>query len=172
MEEKDERSYQPAIDAGELIVVPADAVLDEWLYDWCKVEFAKYNIKRICADDYKSAYLLERWKLDGHNPETLKQSANTKISPVIEELRRRIVQKRILHRRNALVSWQLSCARCITTAQDVFKIVKQNSRRNGKGGIGHIDSIDALINALAARRADEIAEATTGNGPGIYISKG
>jgi phage terminase large subunit-like protein len=159
MGEADDRDYHRHVEAGELIVIPADAVTDEWLYQWSREEFARYNVRQIAGDPYAAAYLLERWKADGFNVVSVQQSNNRLLSPVIDDYAARIKQKRIVHTRNTLVSWQLSCARVFTTAKDCKKIVKAGSTVTGRGGVGHIDNIDALLNALAALRAAEIEQA-------------
>ncbi|MCL2640450.1 MAG: terminase large subunit [Phycisphaerales bacterium] len=169
MGERDDQDYNVHVDAGNLIAIPADAVTDEFLYGWFKANLAKHRIKKIVGDPYAASYLLERWKADGFDVVTVQQSNNRMLTPVIEDYADRIRQKRIIHTLNALYVWQLSCARAFTTAKDCKKIVKTGSTVTGKGGSGHIDNVDALINALAALRAAEIETAAHGNSTGIVI---
>jgi phage terminase large subunit-like protein len=159
MAERDDRDYRQHVDRGELTLIPADAVTDEFLYNWSKEAFAGVKVKRIAADPYAAAYLLERWRADGHEVAAVQQSNNRLLSPVIDDYANRIRQGRILHAPSELVAWQLSCARKFTTSKDTAKIVKAGSTVTGRGGVGHIDNIDALLNALAALRAAEIEDA-------------
>jgi len=167
IESRDDRSYQKAIDAGEMIIVPADQVLDEFIFEWTQENLS--NIKTLAADPFNAAYLLERWTASGINVVSVSQSNNRMLSPIIEEYANRVYRKAILHPQNALVSWQHSCCRRITTAKDCSKLVKCGTSRKGEGGSGHIDSIDATIFAMAALRQDEIQNAAYGNDAGISI---
>jgi phage terminase large subunit-like protein len=169
MAEKDRRDYSAEIDAGELILIPAAAVADEWLFDWFQTTFQPYNIARIAADPFNAGNLLERLKGAGLDVVAVRQSNNALLSPVITDYAERVHQARIVHPKNALYAWQLSCARTFTTAKDTRKLVKVGSSVTGKGGSGHIDNVDALINALAALRARELEHAAQGESTGIYV---
>lgn len=170
MGEQDERDYSKHIDAGEIIVIPADAITDEFIYEWSIAEFENYDVKRIAGDPYSAANLLERWKGHGWEVVAVQQSNNRLLTPVIDDYAQRIRQGRIVHHPNELVSWQLSCARSFTTAKDCKKIVKQGTNVKGQGGTGHIDNIDALLNALAAMRADEVEEDTSDESGNVYAA--
>jgi phage terminase large subunit-like protein len=159
MGQRDDRDYSRYVSAGELILIPPDAVVDEWLYVWSRSEFAKYRVKRIAADPYAAAYLLERWKADGYDVVAVQQSNNRLLTPVIDDYAERVRQGRIIHPKNDLVAWQFSCSRAFTTAKDQKKIVKAGSTVTGKGGAGHIDNVDSLLNSLAALRVAEIEQA-------------
>ena len=170
MSERDDVEYSQFVAEGELIAIPAHAVTDTWLYDWCRDRFAGWRIKQIAADPYAAAYLLERWKADGFNVVAVQQSNNRLLSPVIEDYAARVRQLRIVHPPNRLTAWQLSCARAFTTAKDLKKIVKAGSSVRGTGGTGHIDNVDSTLNALAALRAAEIEHAAYGNSSGVVVA--
>lgn len=170
MGERDDRDYTPLVGAGELVAIPAEAVADEWMYEFLRGELKKYNVRRIAADPYAAAYLLERWKVEGFDVVAVQQANNRMLSPVIEDYATRIGQRRIVHASNGLVAWQLSCARKISTAKDVCKIVKGGSSTTGKGGAGHIDNVDSLLNALAVLRAHEIERGSYQNASDAVIA--
>jgi phage terminase large subunit-like protein len=165
----DRRDYSLAVEAGELILIPAAAITDEWLFDWMLTTFAPYKVARVAADPFNAGNLLERLTARGWDVVAVRQSNNALLSPVICDYAERLHQGRIIHPKNALYSWQLSCARTFTTAKDTRKLVKVGSSVTGKGGTGHIDSVDALINALAALRARELERAAHGASSGIYV---
>jgi phage terminase large subunit-like protein len=168
MSEKDDIDYSRYISAGELIEIPPEAVADEWLRDWTKVEFAKYKVMQIAADPYAAKYLMESWTAAGIETVAVQQSNNALLSPVIDDYERRMSQGRIVHAPNNLFAWQLSCARRLTIAKDRWKIVKAMSDKTGKGGTGHIDSVDSALNALAALRVAEIErDAYAGSGGAV-----
>jgi phage terminase large subunit-like protein len=169
MAERDDLDYSPYVEAGELVLIPAEAVADEWLYEWATATFANYRVKQIAGDPYGAAYLLERWKADGHEVVAVQQSNNRLLSPVIQDYAERVQQGRSVHPPNGLVSWQVACTRAITTAKDCKKLVKAGSSAKGSGGTGHIDNVDALINALAALRAVEIETAAYGASGGAVV---
>lgn len=169
MSERDDMQYAKAVDAGELITIPAEAVADEWLYQWFQATFKGHRIQKIAGDPYGAAYLLERLKADGYDVVAIQQSNNRLLSPVIDDYCQRVIQKKMVHPRNELYTWQLSCARSFTTAKDCKKIVKAGSTVAGRGGVGHIDNVDATLNALAVLRAAEIEEAAYGGSGGAVI---
>jgi phage terminase large subunit-like protein len=171
MSERDDLDYASFVDDGELIAIPAAAVADEWLYEWCKENiFSKYRVVKIAGDVYAAAYLLERWKSDGHDVVAVQQSNNRLLSPVIDDYADRVKKCRIIHGRNKLVAWQLSHARSLSTAKDLKKIVKAGSSPRGGGGSGHIDNIDATLNAHAVFRAAEIDKAANGASTGAVVA--
>ncbi|MCL2646030.1 MAG: terminase large subunit [Phycisphaerales bacterium] len=170
MSEKQDRNLQPYIDAGELITIPADAVTDDWLYDWITKELSKWKIKKFAADTYHAKGILERLKADGHDVVSIPQSNNRMMTPHIDDYLGRIRQRRLIHAQNNLYSWQLSCANCHNTRKDLRKIVKVGSTANGRqGGKGLIDNVDAVLNALVVLKAAEIEKAAHGKSTGIYI---
>jgi phage terminase large subunit-like protein len=163
MSERDDRDYQKDVESGELIAIPENAISDEWIFGFISDAMRPYQVKQIAADPHAAAYLLERWKAEGCDVVAVQQNNNRLLTPVIEDYANRVRQRRIVHAHNAIVDWQLSCARVFTTAKDTKKIVKAGTTAAGRGGTGHIDNVDSLLNALAALRAAEIVTAAYGN---------
>jgi phage terminase large subunit-like protein len=159
MAEKDDVDYTPYVERGELIVYPADAVVDEWLANWLKDKLSGLNVQKVGADPNKAAYICETLTAAGYDVVHVQQNNNRLLSPVIEDYMERVRQRRLIHPANSLYDWQLSCANRMTTAKDSVKIVKKGSNYLGKGGSGHIDNVDSGINALAVLRAEEIKRA-------------
>jgi phage terminase large subunit-like protein len=168
MQEEDAADYGKYITDGELIVVPGDVVMDDWLSDWLKTELKKYHVRKVGADPSWAQHQVESLMGAGFDVLQVQQTNNRLLTPVIEDYQTRVRSKRIIHSENTLFNWMLSCCRKITTAKDCNKIVKMGSNRLGQGGEGHIDCIDAAINALAVLRAQEIQESAYGSG-GIVV---
>jgi phage terminase large subunit-like protein len=167
MGDRDDRDYMQDVESGELTVIPAEAVSDQWMYEFLEEQLEPFNVRQIAADPHAASYLLERWKADGFDVVAVQQSNGALLTPVIENYAERVRQHRIVHARNNLVAWQVSCSRAITTAKDRKKIVKAGSTTTGKAGAGHIDNVDSTLNALASLRAAEIDTAAYGDGPTI-----
>jgi phage terminase large subunit-like protein len=156
MSNRDDIDYQQFIDRGELTVIPADAVADEWLGKWLLEKLAGKKIVGVGVDPYAAQYICETLAANGHKVSHIAQNNNTLLSPIITDYADRVKQQRIIHTANSLMDWQLTCACIYTTAKDCKKIVKQGSNTKGQGGRGHIDNIDATINALAILRSEEV----------------
>jgi phage terminase large subunit-like protein len=169
MAEKDDLDYSRFVDAGEIVVVPAEAVLDEWIAAHLITTLAAYRVQAVAGDPHLAAYILETLASKGYAVTHVQQSNNRALTPTIEAYADGVRQHRIVHSANSLFDWQLGCARKITASKDSCKIVKAGSTRTGKGGAGHIDSVDAVINAMAALRAKEL-ESAAGRGSRIYVS--
>lgn len=170
MAEKDDTDYTPYVDTGELQLIPADAVADEWLAEWILTKLQGLNIQTIGADPYAASYILERLAAKSFKVLHVQQSNNKLLTPVIQDYADRIRQHRIIHSHNALYEWQLAHARRYTTSKDSLKIVKTGSNTRGQGGIGHIDNVDALLNALAVLRADELIHVKQAAGCGGIVT--
>ncbi len=153
--ERDDKDYSAYVDSGELTVMPADAVADKWIAEWLMRELRGFNVRAIAADPHWCQYICETLASDGHNVVHVNQAALRLLTPVIDDYAERVRQKRLLHLPNALYDWQLTCANRITASKDTCKVVKRGSNVRGSGGSGHIDNVDAAINALAVLRNDE-----------------
>lgn len=164
MNEADDQDYKQYAERGELVIVPAEVVMDEWLAEHLKGVLAKFNIKTIAADAYNAAYILESLAAQGWEVVKVSQSNNRALTPVIEDYANRYRQGRIIHPANSLVAWQLTHARKYQTSKDSVKIVKAGSNTKGQGGTGHIDNIDSALNALAALRAEALKNAAGTSG--------
>jgi phage terminase large subunit-like protein len=157
MQAKDDMDYGQFKGKG-LTIIPSNVVADKWLTEWALKEFERYNVIKVGADKHNADYILESFQSAGYDIVGVSQSNNAALTPVIDDYLERIRQGKLTHTKNELVDWQLNCCRRFTTSKSSCKLVKQGSNIRGTGGSGHIDNIDAAINALAVLRAAEIQE--------------
>jgi phage terminase large subunit-like protein len=164
MNEADDQDYQQYAERGELVIVPAEVVMDEWIAEHLKGVLAKFSVKTIAADAFNAAYIIESLAAQGWDVVKVSQSNNRALTPVIEDYAERYRKGRIVHPANGLVGWQLQHARKYQTSKDSVKIVKAGSNTKGQGGTGHIDNVDSALNALAALRAEALKNAAGTSG--------
>lgn len=164
MAEKDGIDYRQFIETGELELIPIGVVHDEWLTNRIREILQPFNVKALAADPYMAAFIMESLKIDGIDVFKITQSNNRLLTPVIDDYEIMIRQGRLLHRSNRLYDWQLRHCRKINASKDTFKLVKANTNSQGHGGLGHIDNVDAAINARAVARAHEVTNINYSSG--------
>lgn len=142
---KDDRDYKKYIEKGELISLTGSIISDEYvaeyLVDLCK----KYNPVAVGLDRYFAEYVSSKVDQAGFNVFEIKQSDNRQQTVGINAIEELVFNKQLVHGKNSLYDWMLSCARRIHTSKQTFKVVKKNSNSKGDKGIGRIDEIDAGI---------------------------
>ena len=150
--QRDDVDYSKFYDAGELRRCAGEIVSYEYVANLGIQLCKEYNIIGAGFDEHFCEYIASKMQASGIPMKRINTFSNRDTTSGANYLEQLVLDQRICHAKNSMFTWQLSCANRITTADDVYKIVKKGSNLRGKGGQGRKDAVDATIYAAMAHQ--------------------
>lgn len=141
---KERKDYTQWVDDGYIFTVPGDTIEWEYITEFCKQEFPKYQHVSGAYDPYLATNgTIQRLTQEGVTLNPIAQGFNT-ISEPTKEWEKLLINEQIEHFGNPLIEYMNANTTIIRDANRNIKIAKVD------GNKGHlkIDGIAAAINAL------------------------
>ncbi len=146
-EKQDRVPYFLWIKQGYIIATEGDVVDYEFIKEYIRQVSTKYQVKEICFDSWNATQLATDLENEGFTMVAIRQGYIT-LSEPIKDLELLILQNRIIHNNNPVLTWAISNA-----------IIRQDPNNNicldKSKGRNRIDPVCAMIDSHVRARIQE-----------------
>jgi len=140
---EDRVPYRYWADAGYLEATPGNTVDFSRVRDCAIKTYHKYNIQRIELDEWNAHHIVQELMKEGLNVGYFQQGIRT-ISYPTKEFEKLILEGKLKHDGNPVMTWMLSGCEIYRDANDNIKVHKGNSHKGSK------KRVDGIISAIMA----------------------